>query len=388
MSYIEDLIDDTGVYDCVECGKCTTVCPVAALNPEFAPRLIVVKAIEGLSEETVDEKDLWSCLTCSICSNLCPYDVDYCELIRGMRVEAKSKGRSPACSQGGLLQTMARIMTDPNLTQNRLKWVTDDLDISEKGKVFYFTGCLPHFEIVFEDLDVKTTEIGRGVVQLLNSSGITPVVSNREVCCGHDLNWTGDEENFEKLMELNLKTIAESGAETVIFSCPECLRTFDIDYREIAGDLDFELKHISEFLLELLEEGKLVLDKSSDGDTKEQVTYHDPCRLGRHLGIYDPPREALEEAGLEVIEMAKSKEEASCCGVSAFANCESMSKKMQIGRMMEAKATGASSLVTTCPKCMIHLKCATSKEVPVEREKVDIPIEDLTVRIARKIRRK
>ncbi|MBU4373283.1 MAG: (Fe-S)-binding protein, partial [Euryarchaeota archaeon] len=150
MGTIDELIKDTGAYDCVECGKCTTVCPISNANPKFAPRLIVVKAMAGV-EGLAQEPDIWTCTTCETCSDMCPYKVLYSEFIRGLRVEAVSLGVEPRCSQHGLMQNMMRMMTNPTLKQNRLKWVTPELKIADKGEVFYFTGCLPQMSIIFED---------------------------------------------------------------------------------------------------------------------------------------------------------------------------------------------------------------------------------------------
>ncbi|UCH88593.1 MAG: 4Fe-4S dicluster domain-containing protein [Thermoplasmata archaeon] len=373
MSAIDELIEDTGAFDCVECGKCTSVCPVAEINSEFAPRLIVVKAQAGL-EGLAKEKDIWSCLTCGLCNDMCPYKVDFTEFIRGMRSEAVIHGALPVCSKGGLLQTMGRIMTSPELKQNRLSWVTDDLKVAEKGDIYFFTGCTAHFDYIFEEREIKTSGILVAAVKIMNSAGITPAVSNDEVCCGHDLNWTGNEEHFEKLMEKNLEVIKASGAKQVVFTCPEGMRTFEFDYKDIAGDLGFEVLHISELILDLIDQDKLQ-HKDLDG----KVTFHDPCRLGRHLGIYDDPRDMIKETGAELVEMERSRNKSTCCGVSAFATCEASSKQMQIERLKEAKKTGAQKMLTFCPKCWLHFKCSTWKKFPGLEEEVDIPIEDATI---------
>lgn len=381
MSALDDLIDDTGAYDCVECGKCTTVCPVAKLDQEFAPRLIVVRALEGVEGGLAQEKDIWRCTTCAMCSQMCPYKVDYTEFIRGLRTEAVIDGFQPTCSQGGLMQTIARIQSH-KLPQNRLAWVTDDLKVAENGEVYYFSGCQAHLDKIFEERNTGVLDIAKNSIRVLNKSGITPAMSKNEVCCGHDLNWIGDEENFEKLMDINIKEIKEAGAKTVIFSCPEGMRTFDFDYQDIAGDLDFELVYITDYLMDLVDDGKL---EFKNGE-KEKVTYHDPCRLGRHLGIYESPRELIEAAGFELVEMENIKENSACCGVNAFATCESLSKTMQINRLMEAKNTQANRLLTACPKCVIHFTCATWKEIPVEKEKVDIPVGDLLSAVIERIK--
>jgi len=379
MVDVNTLIDDTGAYDCVECGKCTSVCPAAIYNPDFAPRLIVVKALEGV-EGLAQEKDIWSCMTCEMCSDMCPYKVDYAGFIQGLRTEATHLGTTPVCSQGGLIQTIGRIMTNPKLKQNRLDWLDDDLKVSESGDVLYFTGCLPHLQDIFDNRNVNLIDIAKGAVKIMNRAGIEPVVSNEEVCCGHDLLWTGDERYFEKLMDRNLEMIEKSGAKTVVFSCPECMRTFDVDYQDWEGDLDFKMVHISDYIMDLVDDGKLKLNKL---DLK--VTYHDPCRLGRHLHIYDTPRDIINKTGAELTEMERNKEKSSCCGVSAFVSCESKTKKMQIDRLKEAKNTSAEKLLTFCPKCQIHLKCATWKNTPIQKDEIDIPIEDVICFLAKTI---
>lgn len=380
---IDEIISDTGAHDCVECGKCTSVCPVAKYDEEFAPRRIVLRALEGLAEEMTEDKDIWSCITCEMCNEMCPYEVDYSEFIRKLRSEAVLMGDLhdsiiTECPQGGMLQSMMRIMAVTE-RQNRLSWIPPGLKTQTKGDVMYFTGCLPHLDVIFRERELHLTETAISAIKLLNHAGIEPVISNQEVCCGHDLNWVGDDDNFELLMNRNIDAIKEAGAKTVVFTCPEGLRTFEVDYKDILGDLDFEIMHISEFLLELADKGEL--DLSSDNEAS--VTLHDSCRLGRHLGIYDPPREVLERAGIEIIEMENTMEKGICCGVSAFIACSESAHKMQVERLKEAKRTGADALLTICPKCKIHLDCAVSKEIPCDRSLVDIPIEDFTTFLTR-----
>ncbi|MDH4122544.1 MAG: hydrogenase iron-sulfur subunit [Thermoplasmata archaeon] len=377
---VKRLIEDTGAFDCVECGKCTTVCPVAKYDTEFAPRTIVIRSMEGLVENLANDKDIWTCSTCEICNSMCPYKVDYSGFIQGMRAQARQLGNYPICSQGGLIQSFMRFMANADLPQKRLEWMTDDLKISDKGDVFYFVGCIPHFDAIFGDREeLGLNKIPQSAVKLMNAAGITPVVSNSEVCCGHDLIWTGDEEDFLKLMDKNLKLIKESGAKKVVFSCPECLRTFNMDYQDFAGDLEFELVHLSDYLLNLINEGKL---KFPEGTGKLSATYHDSCRLGRHSKIYDSPRDLIKAAGINLTEMQNIKDKASCCGVSAWMSCNSTAMRLQMERMQEAKSTGADCLLTFCPKCQIHLSCAISKELPIDKEKVDIPTKDMVVALA------
>jgi len=274
-------------------------------------------------------------------------------------------------------------MANSKLKQNRLGWVKDDMKVSDKGDVFYFVGCLPHYDAIFYDRqDLKMQKISESAVKIMNKAGIVPVVSNEEKCCGHDLNWTGNEEDFEKLMEHNIELIRRSGAKKVVFTCPECYRTFKMDYQDLAGDLGFELVHMSDFVKQLADAGDLKLEGSKK--ITETFSYHDSCRLGRHSGIYDSPRELAKAfSGAKFVEMENTRDKAICCGVSAWSNCNANAKRIQVDRIVEAKKAGADRLLMFCPKCQIHMKCAIQDKVPVDQAMVDVRLEDFTVAIAR-----
>ena len=380
---VKQMIEDTGAFDCVECGKCTTVCPIASFDPNFAPRTIVLRAMEGMVEDIATDRDIWSCITCEQCDVMCPYKVDYSGFIRGMREEAVRHGSAPLCSQGGVIHSTQRIMANTDLKQKRLDWVKEDMKITDKGDVFYFVGCLPHYDAIFKDMEeLRLQDIAESAVRIMNKAGVVPVVSNEEKCCGHDLMWTGNESDFEKLMDYNVELIKESGAKKVVFTCPECYRTFNRDYRDLKDDLGFEMVHIADYVKDLIDSGKLKAEDFASAQYK--FTYHDSCRLGRHSGIYDSPR-ALADAfsGGNYLEMERTRDKAVCCGVSAWTNCNAQTKRMQIDRLMEAKKAGADRLLMFCPKCQVHFKCALQDEIPVDRSEVDIGIEDFTVAMAR-----
>jgi len=383
LAAVKELISDTGAFDCVECGKCTTVCPVAKYDANFAPRTIVVRAMEGIVDNIAKDRDIWTCITCEQCNAMCPYKVDYTGFIRGMREEAVEFGAAPLCSQGGVIHAVQRIMAKTNLKQNRLGWVKKDMQIADKGDVFYFVGCLPHYDAIFYDRQgLRLQDTCESAVRIMNKAGIVPVVSNEEKCCGHDLNWTGDEGNFEKLMDQNLELIRKSGAKKVVFTCPECYRTFKMDYQDLAGNLEFELVHISDFIKQLADSGQLNLQAAVKPSFA--FTYHDSCRLGRHSGIYDSPRELAKAfSGARFVEMENTKDKAVCCGVSAWTNCNANSKKIQVDRVIEAKKVGADRLLMFCPKCQIHMKCAVQDKVPVDPSMVDVKLEDFTTALAR-----
>jgi len=377
---IHDILKRTKALYCQECGKCSSSCPVARLDPLYSPRLAVEKALIGLEDEVLTDKGLWSCLTCYLCRQRCPLDIEYDELIRTCRAKAAASGIVGNCSHEGVLFSLSRLMANPETRQNRLEWVPKEAEIAKTGEVLYFTGCLPYFNVVFDDINVSNVEIAQSMLKILNAAGIKPVLLENERCCGHDLSFAGDRQNFEKLAKMNMAAINETHASTVVTTCPECYRTLKTDYPELLGQPKFEVLHASEFLSSLIDGGKIKFP----GKLGMKVSYQDPCRLGRHMGIYDPPRKVITSIpGVELVEMNRNRESSLCCGVSAWMGCGRHSKQMQMERLAEAKGTAADLLVTACPKCQIHLNCALSEKLPVKKEEVAIQTCDLSVLVAR-----
>ena len=350
MEAIQQIIKSTKAYYCLECGKCTAVCPISRREYAYSPRLTVERVLWGEGEELLTDALLWSCLTCQHCSTRCPSDVHYVEFIRDLRALARGAGEEGLCTHGEAIQTWMRMMTSPDLKQNRLEWLDEGLRTSTDSDTVYFVGCLPYYDVLFKKIGAQGVEIARSTVRVLNCLGIEPIVMENERCCGHDLLWEGDVANFRKLAELNIAMLRATGAKRIVTACPECYRTLSVDYPEYVGPLGMEVVHISQLLANWkLEVGSLKFEK---------VTYHDPCRLGRFMGVYQEPRQIISALGLELVEMEHSGKNALCCGTSCWTNCGAINKQIQVDRLREAQATGAELLVTACPKCQIHFKCA------------------------------
>lgn len=368
MVSVNEVIRKTKAYLCIECGKCSSICPVSRLNSGYSPRILLITALKGDEDELLKDKSLWTCLTCARCNEVCPQDIDYTELTKGLRTVAKNAGKDAVCSHGGAFQSLMRIMTSDKLQQKRMNWIPKNLNIKTEGDILYFVGCLPYFDAFFSDIDVKTLNSAVSAITLFNHIGIEPVLLPNERCCGHDLLWAGDKEGFLKLAKHNIEEIKKAKAKKVILTCAEGYRTFKIDYEEYFGPLGFEVEHISTFLLPYVKDGKITFKSN-----KKKVTYQDPCRLGRHMGIYEEPRELLKAVrDLELKEMDKIKAAALCCGTSAWLNCDIYSKKIQKKRLSDAVKTDADILAVSCPKCEIHLKCAMNEKVKETVEKIDI----------------
>lgn len=353
MSDISKLVEVTNTFYCLDCGVCTGSCPVAAVFPDFSPRRIVERSLYEL--EDISDPDIWYCLGCAQCSVRCPSKIDFPEFIRLVRKEAHSCGYSGVNAHNGVFQTIMSIQKMP-IKQKRDFWKKGGLKVSEKGEYFYYVGCGPYFDVIFRDIGAGSVLTAIHAIQILNMCGIEPVLSEDERCCGHDALWNGDEDTFRKLASINIGLIKESGAKKVIFSCPEGYYTFKEMYPRYFGELPFEPIYILDIVRKALDDKKIIFKKK-----ETQVTYHDPCNLGRLSGIFDLPREViLGIPDVRLLEMPRSKENAVCCGTTGWMNCSSYSKEIQLQRLKEAIATGADALVTACPKCEIHFKCTTS----------------------------
>ena len=362
MNVIDPLVQKTKTYFCLDCGVCTGSCPVSRVTDSFSPRLIVERSLYEL--ERLDDETIWSCLTCARCSERCPANIDFPEFIRLIRDEAQKTGLHGMPAHNGMLQTIMA-MHSKDIHQNRTSWV--DGNVSEDSDTFYFVGCRPYFDVIFRDIRAGSIQGARNTLRLLNLMGVEPTVSNEERCCGHDALWNGNQDLFMRLARRNIDLIRSSGAKQVVFSCPEGYHTFKHYYSRYFGELGFEVVHIVDLLSRKIKENGI-----SFKPLDEVVTYQDPCRLGRMAGIYDAPREIIRSIpGLTFKEMERNRESAVCCGTSAWQNCSSYSRTIQLDRLKEAGATGAGTVITSCPKCAIHFNCT------VESFELEIRIKEL-----------
>lgn len=334
---------------CIQCNKCTFNCPVHRVDVKFSPRKVILQAFLG--GDQLAERDLWACLTCGECREACPTKVDYPALLRAKREELRTTSeRLYPCKHGVLKETLARIMANPNLVQNRRVWIGDGLRVADQGDVIYFSGCMPYLNDLFPYCD--SAGIGRSAIKVLNAAGIAPVVADAERCCGHDALWNGERETFERLAQQNAEWIRKSGAKTLVTTCAECYYMLRYEYPKVVGEWNLKIQHMSELTADLIQEGKLKFKP-----VEMKVTYQDPCRLGRHSMEYNAPREVLRSIpGLQLVEMDRIRENSMCCGVGAYSNCDAGTKFLQQERLEEA-ASKAENLVTACPHCRIHFSC-------------------------------
>jgi len=218
---------------------------------------------------------------------------------------------------------------------------------AEGMEVLYFPGC-------YLSYDARLKKVAAATANILNKAGVDfGILGPKENCCGESIRKTGNEELFKRLARENIKTFIENGVKKILVSSPHCYHTFKNEYPEFS--VNFEVVHISQYLFDLLKEGRLKITK----EYGKKVTYHDPCYLGRHNGIYDEPRGVLKKIpGLEFFEMAESREESLCCGMGGGRVWMETEKSERFSnlRLEQAIGLGAGVLATSCPYCITALE--------------------------------
>jgi Fe-S oxidoreductase len=331
---------------CYQCGLCDTVCPWNRVR-NFSMRHIVRQAAFGLPE--IEGEDIWRCTTCGACPQACPRGVGTIDVSLSFRRIASEAGISPA----PIHTSSASLAAEGNpLREERAKradWA-EGLSVkpfTEGTEILYFPGCYPSY-------DSRLKKVATATANILNRAGVDfGILGPKENCCGESIRKAGEEELFKRLAKENIKTFIDNGVKKILVSSPHCYHTFKNEYPEFK--VNFEVVHISQYLLELINEGRLKLTK----EYKKKITYHDPCYLGRHNGIYDEPREVLKKVpGLELIEMADSREDSLCCGGGGGRIWMETPKGERFSdlRLEQAMGVGAEVLVTCCPYCITNFE--------------------------------
>jgi Fe-S oxidoreductase len=334
---------------CFQCGLCDVVCPWNRVRT-FSMRKIVRQATFGLTE--IESEDIWLCTTCGRCPQQCPRDVKQIESGVALRRIATEYGVFPAPVKAIRTISGSLVGEGNPLSEERAKrakWA-EGLSVktfTEGMEVLYFPGC-------YLSYDPRLKKVARATATILTRAGVDfGILGEKENCCGESIRKTGDEDVFKLLAKENIKTFIDHGVKKILVSSPHCYHTFKNEYPEFM--VDFEIVHISQYLFELIDQGRLEITK----DYGKKVTYHDPCYLGRHNGIYEEPRGVLEKiAGLELLEMADSREDSLCCGGGGGRIWMETPKGERFSdlRLEQAMEVGAEVLATSCPYCITNFE--------------------------------
>ncbi len=330
---------------CYQCGKCDTVCPWNRVR-RFSVRRMVRQAAFGLPD--IESDDVWRCTTCGRCAAECPRGVDPIEVGVAVRRVATRYGAFPESVRGvrSAAQSLAGDGNPLGFERVRRDGWADGLGVkpfAEGMEILYFVGC-------YGSYDPRMRRVAVATAKVLQRAGVDfGILGAAESCCGDAIRKAGNEDVFKALARANIKAFVDRGVKRVLVSSPHCMNSFLHDYRELM--VHFEVVHVSQFLEELVAAGRLRLS----GEVKRRVTWHDPCYLGRHNGVYEPPRNVLKAIpGLDLAEMADSRKDSLCCGGGGGRIWMDTPKGERFSdlRMAQARDAGAEVLVTSCPYCI------------------------------------
>jgi Fe-S oxidoreductase len=257
---------------------------------------------------------------------------------------------------------------------HRTDWAKDlgVKTFTEGMEILYFVGC-------YLSYDPRNRRVAAATAKLLKRAGVDfGILGTKESCCGESIRKAGNEKVFKALARENIKTFIDHGVKRILVSSPHCYHTFKNEYSEFMMNL--EVVHITQYLTELIAEGRLELD----GELGKRVAYHDPCYLGRHNGVFDAPREVLGGiAGIELAELPDSRESSLCCGGGGGRIWMHTDKGERFGdlRLAQAKEVGADVLVTSCPYCISNFeesRIALGDDEPLQvKDLTELVIESL-----------
>jgi Fe-S oxidoreductase len=334
---------------CYECGKCDTVCPWNRVR-KFPVRRIINQAKFGVVP--FESEDLWLCTTCGNCVQRCPRGVKIIDVMRAMRRVLVPDGVVPTSIPNlrGFMTSIASVGNPwGQEPQDRANWAKDlgVKEFSEGTEVLYFSCC-------YTSYDPRLKKVAQATADLLTKAGVDfGILGAKEMCCGESVRKAGNETLFKRLARENIKTFIENGVKKILVSSPHCYHAFKNEYSEFK--VNFEVVHASQYFAQLINEGRLKPTK----EYRKQVTYHDPCYLGRHNGIYDEPREALKRIpGLELNEMSESRQNSLCCGMGGSRIWMETAKEERFSnlRLEQAREVGAEVLATSCPYCITQFE--------------------------------
>ncbi len=353
-------------FSCTECGRCQDVCPAHATGKALSPKLLIMGLRDQLFAEgpgllsgagagasplvpgAVGDDVVWDCVTCGACVHECPVSIEHIDHVVDLRrYLVMVESRFPA-EADPMLRDVERTSNSSGRAQSdRAAWAEGlGVRVLEPGDpapaVLYWVGCAASF-------DEGARQIAVSTAKLLKAAGIDfAILGPREACTGDPARRMGNEYVFQALAERNVQTLNEIAPATIVTSCPHCFNTLANEYPDFGGNYD--VKHHSEFLSELVRDGRI---RPAGGDAS--ITFHDSCYLARHNDVLEAPRELVAAVG-KPVEMQRSGRRAFCCGAGgAHMWMEERGSPINEERVREAAATGAETLAVACPFCSLML---------------------------------
>ncbi|HEX7616147.1 MAG TPA: (Fe-S)-binding protein [Thermoanaerobaculia bacterium] len=387
VSKVEDFTwkQKLDMFTCTECGRCREVCPTHLTGKPLSPKGFMVDLRNALYEDAdalidvdagrgdgsaethlagrtpliggwIDEETIWACTTCRYCEHACPVGITYVDKITDLRRHlVLEKSEFPKEAQTAF-NGMERQGNPWNLAAaDRDAWTKElpfpVLTMAEAAahggvEVLFWVGCAGSYE-------ERGKRVSRSLAKLLHEAGVTyAILGKEETCTGDAARRLGNEYLFQTLAQQNVETMKRYGVTKIVTNCPHCFNTLANEYPDFGGA--FEVMHGTELVARLVTEGRIRLVQANP----MSLSFHDPCYLGRHNGVYDAPREILNAIpGIALKELPKSRENGMCCGAGGGRMWldETIGARVNQARFAEIEANGTSAVGVSCPFCMVML---------------------------------
>lgn len=364
-------IDDLGWKDkldllsCTECGRCQSVCPAYSEGLPLSPKMLIMdlrdhmlsSAHGPLAGNVISEETLWACTTCRACMEVCPLHIEHVPKIVALRRNLVDESRLAPTLQDAFSNLQRTGNSFGQSARLRARW-TRDLQFRVKDArketvdVLWFIGD-------FASFDERAAQVTEKIAKLLHAANVDfGILYEAEQNSGNDVRRAGEEGLFETLAQSNIETLATCTFNRILTSDPHTFNALRNEYPALGGV--YQVVHHTEFFLELIENGALQIEKSKRSD----VTYHDPCYLGRYNNIFEPARRLIDVAGYNLIEMPRNRSNSFCCGAGGgriWGSDTASGERPSENRLKEAMALGdLRYFIVACPKDKVMYSAAAS----------------------------
>jgi Fe-S oxidoreductase/nitrate reductase gamma subunit len=357
----EQIIDS---YACIMCFRCQEVCPAYNTGKLLSPAALEINkryhlnaggATDVKLTTLIPEEAVWGCTSCGACVDICPVGNEPMRDILDIRRNLSMMESVFPKQLETAFKGMERNSNPWNVSQaDRMKWAeglnVPTVEQNPEPEILWWVGCAPA-------TDVRAQKTAQAFAKILNTAGVNfAVLGRNEQCTGDSARRAGREDIFFALASANVEILNEIKPRRIVTTCPHCLHTLKNEYPAFGGN--YTVIHHTQLINELVGAGKIHLSTSDDHTA---LTFHDPCYLGRHNGIFDAPRDSLKSTGAQVIEMPRHDAWSFCCGAGGaqmWKEEENGTGRVNAARFAEAKGTGAKAIAVGCPFCLTMMSDA------------------------------
>ena len=381
-------------FACIQCNRCQDVCPATITGKELSPAALEInkryeiggqflalaagaESERPLPGSVISESALWACTSCGACTEICPVGNEPMhDILDIRRDQVLMEGNFPTELQAAFNGMERQGNPWGAERAERMRWANGldfpvpTVDENPACELLYWTGCAVGH-------DPRAALTARALVKLLHAAGVNFAVTGmRENCTGDVARRAGNEYLYEELARGNVETLNELAPPRIVVTCPHCLHNLGSEYPQFGAE--YEIVHHTELLAELRAQGRLPQPAARPGT---RITFHDPCYLGRHNGVFDAPREALGSLQGELVEMPRNRRDSFCCGAGGaqfWKEEEPGTHTVGAERYAEARASGADIVATGCPFCLQMLESSKGDvDGPVLRDVAELLAEGL-----------